>query len=250
MAQELRLDLAQAIAEDRDVRELLTGTTSFVDHRLAAHYGLAVKPAIEDGFVEVDLAPVDRVGLLARAGVLSVLSHPFTTSPTRRGAWVLDALLCRPIPSPPPDVDTAPIHGGGLSKRELLATHAADPACSGCHAQMDPIGLALEHYDPIGRWRLDDGGVEIDTAGALPDGRSFAGLAELAQTIADDESFPRCVARKALTYGTGRTLGVSDEPYLDALVDEWLAAGGGLRTLFVLVAQSEPMRFRAPLEVR
>lgn len=248
MAQELRLDLARAIAEDQDVRELLTSTTSFVDHRLAGHYGLAVKPAIEDGFVEVDLAPVDRVGLLARAGVLSVLSHPFTTSPTRRGAWVLDALLCRPIPSPPPDTDTAPIHGGGTSKRELLAAHAADPACAGCHAQMDPIGLALEHYDAIGRWRPDDRGVAIETAGVLPDGRGFADAAELAQTIADDEDFPRCVARKALTYATGRTLGVRDEPYLDAIVDDWIAAGAGLRTLFVLVAQSEPMRFRAPLE--
>lgn len=247
MAQELRLVLASAIAEDIDVRELLTGTTSFVDHRLAAHYGLAVRPAIEDGFVEIDLAPVDRVGLLSRAGVLSVLSHPFTTSPTRRGAWVLDALLCRPIPSPPPDVDTAPIHGGGSTKRELLAAHAADPACAGCHAQMDPIGLALEHYDAVGRWRLDDGGVEIDTAGVLPDGRPFADLGELAQTIADDEAFPRCVARKALTYATGRTLGVRDEPHLDAIVDAWLAEGAGLRTLFVLVAQSEPMRFRAPL---
>jgi hypothetical protein len=247
MAEELRLDIAIAIAEDRDVRELLRSTTSFVDARLAAHYGLAVKPAPEDGFVEVDLAPIGRAGLLGRAGMLSVLSHPFTTSPTRRGAWVLDALLCRPIPSPPANVDAAPIHGAGSSKRELLASHAADPACAGCHALMDPIGLALEHYDAIGRWRLDDDGAAIDTAGVLPDGREFADLEELAQVIADDDAFPRCVARKALTYATGRALGPADEPYLDDLVDEWISAGAGLRTLFALVAKSEPLRFRAPL---
>jgi hypothetical protein len=246
MAEELRRDVAAAIAEDRDARELLTGTTTFVDNRLAGHYGLGVKPAPEDGFVEVDLASLDRVGLLGRAGVLSVLSHPFTTSPTRRGAWVLDALLCRPVPSPPASVDAAPIHGSGSSKRELLAGHAADPACAGCHALMDPIGLALEHFDPIGRWRPDDGGAQIDTAGALPDGRVFAGPQELAQMIADDDAFPRCVARKAMTYATGRVLGPTDEPYLDALVDEWLTAGAGLRTLFALVAKSEPMRFRGP----
>jgi hypothetical protein len=247
MEQELRHDLAAAIAEDLDVRELLTGTTTFVDARLAAHYGLAVGPAPDEGFVEVDLAPLGRVGLLSRGGVLAVLAHPFTTSPTRRGAWVLDALLCRPIPSPPADVDAAPIHGAGTSKRDLLAAHAADPACASCHAQMDPIGLALEHYDAIGRWRFEDGGVEIDTAGELSGGRAFADLGELAQLLADDEAFPRCVARKALTYGTGRVLGAADEVHLDAVVDEWLAAGAGLRTLFVLVARSEPMRFRAPL---
>ena len=247
MAEELRRDIAAMIAEDLDVRELLTGTTSFVDTRLAAHYGLAVKPAPEDGFVEIDLAPLGRVGLLGRAGVLSVLSHPFTTSPTRRGAWVLDALLCRPIPSPPANVDAAPIHGAGSSKRELLASHAADPACAGCHALMDPIGLALEHYDAIGRWRLDDGGAEIDTAGVLADGREFAGAEELAQMLADDDAFPRCVARKAMTYATGRVLGPADEPYLDDIVDEWLNAGAGLRTLFALIAKSEPMRFRAAL---
>lgn len=172
---------------------------------------------------------------------MAALSHPFTTSPTRRGAWVLGQLLCQPPPPPPPGVDT-PLLADGDSKRERLAHHAADPACAGCHAAMDPIGLAFEHYDAIGRWRGSEQGELIDASGTLPSGEAFLDAVELTAILAEDPAFPRCMLEEAMTHALGRGLTPEEAPALDDLAATLAERGHGTAELFVVVATSDLFR--------
>ncbi len=245
LAEQMRRDFMALVDDDAPLEALLLSTHTSVDARIAAHYGVADGPSEADGVVIQDLARVGRMGWLTQAGWLAAQSHPFTTSPTRRGRWVLEALWCMQLPDPPPDVDAAPVHGDG-TKRELLAAQRHDPSCASCHAWTDPIGLALEPWDATGRWRLTDGGATIETAGVLPDGRSFADVYGLAQMLVDDPAFERCVVRQTMTWATGRPMTNDDSPWIEEIVDELDARGGGLRTLLLLVASSEPMRWQGP----
>jgi hypothetical protein len=237
MAEEPRLSFLDLFEHDRDLRELLTREDSFIDSRLADLYGLE-QP--EPGFVLVDLSGSQRRGLLTQAGLLSTLAYPFTTSPARRGAWVLDNLLCAPIAAPPPGVDV-PIDGDAEGKREQLEAHRANPACAGCHASIDPIGLAFEGYDAIGSRLADEA---IDTAGTLPSGVGFDDPLELAAAVAEDSAFVPCVVQQTMTYALGRGLGEREQAEVEALAVELAERGHGLRELFVLVATSEVFRTR------
>jgi hypothetical protein len=187
-------------------------------------------------------------GLLGHASVLIATSNPTRTSPVKRGKWVLEALLDAPPPPPPPGVPQLPegeAHAQGLSVRELLARHRADPACAGCHRQMDALGLALEPLDAVGRLRVRDGDEPIDARGDLPDGRRFDGPRELASILAADPTFRRSVVRHLLVYALGRTLSEEDQLVVDAIARD-LPAAAGLRDVVHAIVRSDQFRRRSP----
>jgi hypothetical protein len=231
------------ITESRSMRDLLNGTSTKIDDRLAAIYG--VEP-VGPGWVEVDLAGIPRRGLLTSPGLMTVLSHPVTTSPVKRGKWVLDQLLCIPPPPPPPDVEIPPPDpDSGETMREQLAKHREDPACAQCHDLIDPIGLAFENYDPIGKYRLQDKGYDIDASGEMPtDGDYFADAIELADLLAADEEFPHCTVRKTFIYALGRGLTLEDVDYLEAIESEFILADMRFADLVKLIVTSEPFTHR------
>jgi hypothetical protein len=156
---------------------------------------------------------------------------------------VLEQLLCAPLPPPPPGA-VFEASSDAPTARERLAAHRADPACAGCHATLDPIGLAFEHYDAIGAWRGSEHGELIDAAGELPTGESFADVRELAQLLADDPRFPRCVARQLMTYALGRELVPADDDTLDDVHARFVAADHDFVALVVALVQSDLFRAR------
>lgn len=183
------------------LKQLLTANYSYVNDRLATHYGLA--PVGGSELVRVDLSNnAQRGGLLSQAGFLSLTSHKETTSLVLRGKWVFEELLCGTVPPPPPGVD---LTGGGLPPQEGSKQRTTNPQCSFCHNLMDPIGLGLESYDAIGRYRTtDDAGMPITAGGQLPGGQSFSGAKELAALVAEDPAFASCAVRKLYSYALGR----------------------------------------------
>jgi hypothetical protein len=210
---------------------LLTSDFTFLNDRLATHYGLTPPGSTTPARVPLT-GNLERGGLLSQGTFLTVTSHPNRTSPVKRGKWVLEELLCETVPPPDPNLDMSGAEtdiAAGLSQREVLARHRADPACAGCHSLMDPIGLGLENYDAIGRYRTNDGMNAIDSAGTLPSGSSFTGPKELAALVAADPAFARCIVQKLYTYALGRTPdstpGHLDTETVPALTTR-LAAGG------------------------
>ncbi|HXK17168.1 MAG TPA: DUF1592 domain-containing protein [Polyangiaceae bacterium] len=205
--------------------QLLTANYGYVNDRLAAHYGL---PAVGGtSLTRVDLSgnPV-RGGLLTQASFLTLSSHVNRTSPVVRGKWILDELLCQSPPPPPPNVNlqgVAMAKEQGLTQRQALTMHRANPTCNACHSLMDPLGLGLENFDAIGQYRDMDAGKPIDATGQLPTGETFSGAKQLAALIAKKPEFLRCAAQKLYTYALGRPPVSAaehlDGPTLDSLVD-------------------------------
>ncbi|RYZ05838.1 MAG: DUF1592 domain-containing protein [Myxococcales bacterium] len=186
--------------------DLLTASYGYVNDRLASHYGL---PAVgSNELTRVDLSNnAQRDGFLTHGGFLSLTSHVNRTSPVVRGKWVMDELLCAAVPAPPPDVNLAAVSMAkeqGLTQRQALEQHRADPKCFACHTLMDPIGLGLENYDAIGVYREQDAGHPIDASGQLPSGEGFSGAKQLSALIAGKPEFLRCAAKKLYTYALGR----------------------------------------------
>jgi hypothetical protein len=242
MIEETRAFFREFLTGDRPVQEMLSADFTFVDPRLAAHYGVT---AAGEGSQRVSLVGTPRRGLLGQAGILTVTSYPNRTSPVKRGKWVLEELLCEPPPPPPPGVEG--LEEGGAttgSIREQMEQHRNDPVCASCHQAMDPIGFALEHFDAIGAWRDVDGEYTIDATGELPDGTTFDGGAELAAVLAADPRFTRCLSEKMLIYALGRGLEPFDDPAVDGIHQQLLARGSRLRDLVALVAQSDPFLYR------
>ncbi len=195
------------VREDRSVLEFLDADYTFLNERLARHYGVEGVTGAE--FRRVSLAMPERGGVLSHASVLTVSSYATRTSPVLRGKWILDNLLDAPPPDPPagvPALDEAAV-GSTASMRQQMEAHRADPTCAACHRRMDPLGFGLENYDAIGAWRTTEGTFEIDPSGALPDGRSFQGPADLRGILAADrEDFTRALTSKLMTYALGRGL--------------------------------------------
>ena len=216
MREELRMFAETFFAGERSMLEMLTSTRTFVDKRLADHYGLAGDFGPE--FVEVDFGAAPFQGILNKAGLMTVLSHADHTSPVKRGKWVLENLLCQVPPPPPPGVDTKLEPIVGKTQREVLEAHRADPNCVGCHVVMDPLGFGLEHYDPLGAWRDLENGLPIDPSGTLPNGSAFADGLEMQTLISAEPDFSKCVARKAFIYALGRGTALADIPYIEAIV--------------------------------
>ncbi|MEO8259333.1 MAG: DUF1592 domain-containing protein [Acidobacteriota bacterium] len=224
MQRETELFFDSIIREDRGALELLTADYTFLNERLARHYGV---PNVKGThFRRVALGPVsDRAGLLGHGSVLTVTSHPDRTSPVVRGKWILENLLGASPPPPPPNVpELKPTgeSGGVLSMRDRMVQHRADPQCASCHAVMDPIGLSLEGLDAVGRSRtLGESSAPIDASGSLPDGTKFVGAAGLRQALlTKSDLIVTTVAEKLLTYALGRGLEYYDAPTVRAIVRE------------------------------
>ena len=234
------------VRNDRPLSTLLTADYGFVNGRLAKLYGMQ-EPTGEQ-FVRVELPPERRAGILAEGAVLALTSHEDRTSPVLRGKWVLEHLLADPPPAPPPGVGNLPDAKGDLAHatfRQRLEAHRADPSCAVCHQRMDPLGLALENFDAIGRWRDHEDGATIDPAGHLPDGRKFSGPQGLRDLLAAE--FPRvrrALAEQLLIYALGRGL----EPYDDCAVtgvDDASAAHGDTFSAMVrAIVHSTPFQMR------
>jgi len=223
--------------------QLLTANYTYLNDRLATHYGL---PAVgSSDFKRVDLSGnAQRGGLLTQAGFLTLSSHVNRTSPVVRGKWVMDELLCSTVPPPPPNVNLAAVSMAkeqGLTQRQALEQHRQDPTCNSCHQLMDPIGLGLENYDAIGAFRDMDAGKPIDANGQLPTGETFVGAKELAARVAAKPEFARCVAKKLYSYALGRppveTPGHLDGPTVDALA-QTLATNNSFAELASLIVTS------------
>jgi hypothetical protein len=222
MIEETQRFCANLIREDRPVLELINADYSFVDARLAKHYGLKEIPP--PGFAKVSLAGTPRRGVLTHGSILTITSNRSRTSPVLRGKWVLENLLNIEPPPPPPNVASLESARNGkkpaATLREELEIHRADPACASCHRLMDGIGFSFEHFDGVGSWRDSDNGRPIDPNGELITGEAFNSPESLAKIIATDrrEDFLRCVAVKTLTFALGRGLDYYDAPALETMV--------------------------------
>ena len=246
--QETERFVAETLRGDRGVRELLDADYTFVNERLARHYGI---PGVYGSRLRrVPLPDArQRGGLLAHGALLATTSYPDRTSPVLRGKWLLDNIFGLPAPPPPPGVDTTLEEEPGArpaSIRERLARHRRSPACASCHAVIDPLGFALENFDVIGGWRtVDEAGRPVDAAGTTAAGERIDGLAGLRALLLDDpERFPRTVTEKLLAYALGRPLEYYDRPAVRRIVRE--AAGGGYRwsSLVVGIVKSPTFRMR------
>jgi hypothetical protein len=253
MSSEVRKLVETTVFDDGDsVLALLDSKTAFVDDRLAALYGLPAPGG--DTLQPVTREDDDpRVGLLGTAGVLALTSRRARTAPTLRGIYVQQRWRCVDLPPPPPDVDidlpdNPAAEDTPSTMRELLEEHATNPACSGCHNQVDPIGLALEHFDAVGAWRADDNGLPIDDSGAI-DGTTFNGLAELVALLRDDPTVEACVVRQLYRYSTGH---IEDEqrdgPAVVALGERFGELDGRLLDFVPELVASEAFRTFAEVE--
>jgi Protein of unknown function (DUF1588)/Protein of unknown function (DUF1585)/Protein of unknown function (DUF1592) len=213
---ETELFLQDQVRGDHPLRELLTANYTYVNQRLAEHYGLG--NVYGSHFRRVTLPDERRAGLLGQGSILLVTSEPNRTSPVKRGKWLLENLLGAPPPPPPPNVPALKENGEGgpaTTVRARMEQHRKNPVCASCHAQMDPLGFALENFDAIGRWRSEDEDAHtaIDASGTLLDGSRFTGPAEFRALLVKREyDFARTVVEKLLTYALGRGLESYDAP--------------------------------------
>jgi hypothetical protein len=229
--------------EDGDIRSLLDARHTYVDAGLAALYGVPA-PA-EPGMVAVRLPDEQgRAGFLGHASFLARLSHPSMTSPTRRGQFIRTRLLCEVILPPPPGIDTT-LPGAAdapETMKEKLLRHMRDPSCSGCHAAMDPLGLALENYDALGIFRTSEYGLMIDASASVADLGEFAGARELAARLVGDRRVAACVIKNFVRGGLGHIEGPGELPIVHDLEDRFQADGHRVQGLLVELAASPLFR--------
>jgi hypothetical protein len=245
LLRETELFIEHQIHDDRGVAELLTADYTFLNERLARHYGI---PGIwGQQFRRVRLGDEARRGLLGHGSILTVTSYANRTSPTLRGKWVLENLLAAPPPAPPPNVPSLD-EGNlaeGLTVRERMDRHRRNPVCASCHAQMDPFGLALENFNAIGRWRSRDGHAAIDAATSLPDGSAFDGPAGLRNLLAaQPHRFAGAVTEKLLTYALGRGIEYYDRPAIRQILREAAPEGYTWSSLILGIVRSMPFQMR------
>jgi hypothetical protein len=239
--------VTHVIRENLPVRTLIDADFTFLNDRLAKHYGYGEIRGSH--FRKVSLKDSPRRGILGHASILTLTSYPTRTSPVIRGKYILDNILNTPPPPPPqnvPALETTRKDGENLPLREQLERHRADPNCSSCHALMDPLGFGLENFDAIGRWRDSENGHPIDPAGTLADGQSFAGPAELLEILTKDpkDRFLRASASKMLTFALGRGLEYYDRPALDSIVSRTKEDDGRIHSLIHAVVESVPFQYR------
>jgi len=243
---ETALFVSSIFREDRSLLDLLSADYTFVNQRLAEHYGI---PRVYGSqFRRVTLTDVNRHGLLGQGSLLTVTSYPNRTSVVQRGKWILENLLGTPPPPPPPDVPElkAAPHGKVLSMREQMQVHRANAVCAACHGRMDPIGFALENYDGVGRWRAEDAGTPIDASGKLPDGTEFqgpAGLSKLLLTTYRDD-FVRTATEKLLTYALGRGVEYYDYPTIRSITRDAARDNYRISSWILSIVKSTPFQMR------
>ena len=242
MQQEHRLFMESQLRGDLSVTDLVTANYTFVNERLARHYGI---PNIYgDHFRRVTFDDGRRGGLIGQAGVLAVTSYPNRTSPVLRGKWVLANLLGAPPPPPPADVPAlkdAGEEGQPRSIRDRMEAHRRNPACASCHARMDPLGFSLENYDALGKWRTESDGVPVEVAASLPDGFRFEGPSGLrALLVSQSDDFVRTFTERFLSYALGRVLESSDQPAIRQIAREAAAQDNRWSALIMAIVRSTP----------
>jgi uncharacterized protein DUF1592/uncharacterized protein DUF1588/uncharacterized protein DUF1587/uncharacterized protein DUF1585/uncharacterized protein DUF1595/cytochrome c len=244
--QETELFFDSILREDRSVLDLLRANYTFVNERLAKHYG--IPHVYGSRFRRIALGEGSwRGGLLRQASILTVTSYATRTSPVLRGKFILDNLLGVPPPPPLPDVPALKDNtvDGRLSGRARLAEHRTNPTCAGCHNLMDPLGLSLEKFDAIGRRRTVEGGIPIDASGGLPDGSSFADVEGLeAALLRRPELFVGTLAEKLLTYASGRGVDYYDAPATRAIVREARSQNFRISSIILGIVKSQPFQMR------
>jgi hypothetical protein len=245
MRQETKLFFQSIVREDRGALDLLNADYTFVNERLARHYGI---PGIYGSqFRRVQITDPNRRGLLGQASVLTVTSYPNRTSPVQRGKWILTNLLGIP-PQPPPGnfaLKEQEQNQRPLSMRERMEAHRTDAICAGCHKVMDPIGLALENYDAIGRWRTTEDGAPIDPSGTLFNGAKVNGPAALRQMLAGrPEVFSGVMTEKMLTYALGRGLEYYDMPAVRQVLRDAAPGNFKFSSLVLGIVRSTPFEMK------
>ncbi len=254
---ETSLFLEHILLGDRDVRELINANYTFVNERLARHYGI---PNIYgDQFRLVPVNDGIRGGLIGQGGILTATSYPNRTSPVLRGKWVLDSILGAPPPPPPPNIPPLPEDEPGkvLSMRERMAEHRKNPACASCHARMDPIGFSLENFDATGRWRLGEGShvadlnlQPIDVSGAFSDGTKFDGVKGLKKILVDhSDELVYNMTEKLLTYALGRGVEWYDAPVIRATLRTAKKEDYRFSSIVLSLVNSVPFQMRMSREV-
>lgn len=248
MSTETQLFFQDLLQNGGSLGTLLGADYAFINPALAAHYALPAPAATN--FSKVSVAGTTRVGgLLGHGSILTLTSSLEKTSAVKRGAWVLDNMLCSPPPPPPPDIMTEIIGQqpqtemltANSTQRDFLAVHRADPKCAGCHSVIDPVGLALENYNAVGQYRSMDKGVPIDASGMLTDGTAFRDANEFAKILASKPELGSCVAKKLFTFALGRTPSVDDSAHLASVVT---TNQDQLANVISKVVISKPFRFR------
>jgi mono/diheme cytochrome c family protein len=247
---ETELLFESVMREDRSVLDLLTADYTFVNERLARHYGI---PGVYGSrFRRVPLADVNRRGLLGHGSILTVTSYPDRTSPVLRGKWILENILGTPPPPPPADVPAFPDNpetGRALTVRERTEAHRKNPVCASCHQVMDPLGFSLENFDAIGQWRTKEAGGAVDTAGQLADGTAVNGPVSLRQALVKrPEQFVGTMTEKLLTYALGRGLEHYDMPVARSIAQA--SAGDNYRFSAIVlgIVKSTPFQMKKATE--
>jgi hypothetical protein len=241
---ETTLFVGDQIAADRSVVDLIAADYSFVNERLAQHYGL--RGVTGERFRRVTFTDRVRGGILGQGTVLMVTSYPDRTAPVVRGFWVLESLLGMPPPPPPPDIPdlkTVSDDGRQLSMRAQMERHRENPSCAVCHVRMDPLGFSLENFDALGRWRDSSGGVPVDASAVFADGTPIDGVAGLrAFILKHQDSYVHTFVSKMLTYALGRQVDYRDQPAIRRIVRD--AAGSGYRWSSIVrgIVSSTPFR--------
>jgi hypothetical protein len=253
MAEETRRCFTDLLQNNGSILNMIDSRQTWLNEGLARVYGIdGVKG---NHFRKVTLATGShRGGLLGQASVLTVTSNGVETQPVRRGVWILENILGTPTPPPPPDVpEITPDTRSGKTIRGVMELHRANRSCYECHKQIDPLGLAMEKFDYLGRFRADYGqdvrqrlgtkAAEIDVSGELPDGSKFSGMDGLKQYLLKrPDMFARCLTRKLMTYALGRRLAFTDRGDIDRIVSEMRRTQYGLRDLIKQVVLSQAFR--------
>jgi hypothetical protein len=249
MHKETTLFVDSVLRDNRSVLDLLTANFTYVNERLAKHYGI---PNVQGSYFRRVTFPAGspRGGLLGQGSILTLTSYATRTSPVVRGKWVLENLLSSAPPPPPANIPALKIEGDepgtAMSMRDAMSKHRANPSCAVCHVRMDPIGFSMENFDAIGRWRDRDAANTIDASGVLPDGTRFDGVAGLKKILlAEKDQFVNTVAEKLLMYALGRNLQYYDQPSVRAIVRGAAASNDTLASLVIGVVKSAPFELRS-----
>ena len=250
---ETELLFGSVVREDRSVLDLLNADYTFVNERLARHYG--IPNVYGSDFRRVAVTHPARRGLLGHGSLLTTTSAPNRTSPVTRGAWILENLLGSPPPLPPPDVPAFPetktgqgIHEQPKTVRERMTAHRASPTCASCHQIMDPVGLALENFDGVGRWRTSDAGAAIDASGRLVDGTPVNGVDSLRNALLQyEDALTQTLTEKLLMYAVGRTAHHYDMPVVRSIAREASRNDYRFSSLVLGIVKSQPFRMRTRL---
>ncbi len=248
LREEIRLFVDDVFRNDRSVLDLMQGDYTWLNERLGVHYG--IRDVKGSHYRRVKLTDPNRFGLLGKAGVLMVSSYPNRTAPVLRGAWILDTITGTPPTPPPPGVEALKEPAAGdkvLSMREQMAAHSTQKNCHSCHGVLDPLGLALENFDGVGRWREKDrlAGTRIDASGVLPDGTPVNSPVDLRKALMrNPDQFVQTLVTKLMTYGTGRPMEWHDMPTIRAIVAQAKQDDYHFAALLTAIVKSAPFRMQ------